>query len=342
MEFGGIILALSALLWLAYLLPTWLRRRQYLATERNAVRLQQTLRVLAETAEVPDQVRAETSARSVAEQQRALRKAAEEAEAAAKARDAAAARALPRVTATTASSPTAAMRLRRARLTTTVILAFAFVGAVVGVFQLAVAASWTLVVVSSLVAMLAVLGLQRMSRVAHARRVAQAPPRAVVRTGFTDFAEHESPAPQVRGEAVPWTPVPVPKPLYLSRSSAPASAASPSSAAARAAAATRELQDAAATADRALREAHREPEVATLPVRSAAASGADAASGSTETALTPAAAPGATPTAAPTTAPTPAPAPAPLSRFARMGIVEDAEPGMADLDAVLRRRRAVG
>src|SRR3954468_14800361 len=94
---GGIVIALAAVLWLVYLMPTWLRRRQYLATERNAVRLQQTLRVLAETAEVPDEVRAEASARSVAGQQRALRRAAEEAEAAARARDAAAARALPRV-----------------------------------------------------------------------------------------------------------------------------------------------------------------------------------------------------------------------------------------------------
>ena len=70
---GGVLLALAAGLWLVYLVPSWLRRREYLATERNAVRLQQTLRVLAETAEVPAAVRAETTARSVAEQQRTLR-----------------------------------------------------------------------------------------------------------------------------------------------------------------------------------------------------------------------------------------------------------------------------
>src|SRR6188474_857237 len=52
---GGVLLALAAGLWLVYLIPSWLRRREYLATERNAVRLQQTLRVLAETAEVPYQ-----------------------------------------------------------------------------------------------------------------------------------------------------------------------------------------------------------------------------------------------------------------------------------------------
>ena len=73
MQSGGIIIALSAVLWLAYLLPTWLHRRQYMATERNAVRLQQTLRVLAATAEVPDEVRAEANARSIAQHQALVR-----------------------------------------------------------------------------------------------------------------------------------------------------------------------------------------------------------------------------------------------------------------------------
>src|SRR5690554_2924674 len=63
---GGILLALAAALWLVYLVPNWLKRREYLATERNAVRLQQTIRVLAETAEVPDAVRADIAARQLA------------------------------------------------------------------------------------------------------------------------------------------------------------------------------------------------------------------------------------------------------------------------------------
>lgn len=65
--------AAAAGLWLVYLMPTWFKRREYLATERNAVRLQQTLRVLAETSEVPAIVRADTSARSVAAHEKALR-----------------------------------------------------------------------------------------------------------------------------------------------------------------------------------------------------------------------------------------------------------------------------
>ncbi|MGW9630745.1 hypothetical protein ACWGST_08575 [Agromyces sp. NPDC055520] len=69
---GGLLVAVAAALWIAYLLPNWLRRRQYLATERNAVRLQQTLRILAETAETPEPVRVEATAREVAAQQRIL------------------------------------------------------------------------------------------------------------------------------------------------------------------------------------------------------------------------------------------------------------------------------
>jgi hypothetical protein len=326
MEFGGIIIALSALLWLAYLLPTWLRRRQYLATERNAVRLQQTLRVLAETAEVPDEVRAEASARSVAEQQRALRRVAEEAEAAARARDAAAARALPKVAPQTVASPTAAVRLRRTRLTATGVLALALVGILVGIGQVASAGVWGLLVVSSIAAMLALAGLQRMSRIAQARKVAQAPVRRVVRTAFPDFGEQQEPqaaAPVV--EAQPWTPVPVPKPLYLSRTAAPAATAADDST-------ERELAAAIAAADRALRQAHQEPEVAQLPVvGQAAAEHAVVEQPAAEVQPVVQAVP-----AAPVVAEAPA---APLSRFARMGIVGDAEPGMADLDTVLRRRR---
>jgi hypothetical protein len=70
---SGALLALAAVLWLVYLVPSWLRRNEYLATERNALRLQQTIRVLAETTEVPIAIRTDTSARSIAAHQRSLR-----------------------------------------------------------------------------------------------------------------------------------------------------------------------------------------------------------------------------------------------------------------------------
>ena len=77
MDFSGagtaIMFALAAVLWFLYLVPTWFRRREYLATERNATRLQRAIRVMAETAELPDEVRLEASAREAAQRERLLR-----------------------------------------------------------------------------------------------------------------------------------------------------------------------------------------------------------------------------------------------------------------------------
>jgi hypothetical protein len=320
MQSGGIIIALSAVLWLAYLLPTWLHRRQYMATERNAVRLQQTLRILAETAEVPDAVRAETSARSVVEQQRALRRAAEEAEAAARARDAAAQRALPKVAPVSATSPSAATRLRRTRLVATAILALALLGAVVGLTQVAAGGAWTLLVISSLATFASLATLQRMSQIAAARRLQAPEARPRPRTGFTDFHEAAEPVAEPvaeREEGESWTPVPVPKPLYLSRSQAPGPRPGAGSAPRTPLSPVEEMRRAAAASEETLRRAHLEPEVARLSAEDATAERSAAA-------------------------PAPASRTAPPSRFSRMGIVDDAEPGMGDLDEVLRRRRAVG
>ncbi|MEG0299651.1 MAG: hypothetical protein RR609_08765, partial [Aurantimicrobium sp.] len=69
---GGIVFAIAAALWVVYLIPTYLRRRNFDATERNAVRMQQTIRALAETTDVPEEIRVEASARAVIEQKRVL------------------------------------------------------------------------------------------------------------------------------------------------------------------------------------------------------------------------------------------------------------------------------
>ncbi len=61
---GGLVIAASAALWIIYLLPGWIKKREYNTTERNAVRLSQTLRIMAETSEVPEVVTAEISAKS--------------------------------------------------------------------------------------------------------------------------------------------------------------------------------------------------------------------------------------------------------------------------------------
>ncbi|WP_166877844.1 hypothetical protein [Salinibacterium sp. ZJ450] len=226
MEFSGagtaIMLAVAALLWLVYLLPAWARRREYLATERNAVRLQQTLRVMAETAEVPQAVRAESTAREIAAQQRTLKQEAQRADAVARAREAAAARSEQRrlvetqpAIAAAVTATDAALRLRRTRAATSVIL---LVALITGVAQLALmattgvaAGAWGVLIASGAVGSTAVWMLGRLAKVGRARmsRAMATPIRrqapAPVRT---------APQPQVARE---WTPVPVPKPLYLSK-----------------------------------------------------------------------------------------------------------------------------
>lgn len=67
---GGVVVAVAVALWLVYLLPTWQSRAQYNAAERNAVRLNQALRVLAETSETPEVVRVELTAREAAAKQK--------------------------------------------------------------------------------------------------------------------------------------------------------------------------------------------------------------------------------------------------------------------------------
>jgi hypothetical protein len=225
---GGVLLALAAGLWLVYLIPTWLRRREYLATERNALRLQQTLRVLAETAEVPVAIRAEATARSVVQQQRTLRQAqqlaAREAraiEAVHRAKDAAALRraeriadAQPAVAAVTSARALAARRLRRTRAFTSLVLLAALV--TVGV-QLVLMAStgiatgaWA-VLAFSVVGVVSSVGLLgRLAAVSRARAALVAE-RAPLRKSMSPGIEH------VSRVATTWTPIPMPKPLYLSR-----------------------------------------------------------------------------------------------------------------------------
>jgi D-ribose pyranose/furanose isomerase RbsD len=226
---GGIMLALAAGLWLVYLVPTWLRRREYLATERNAVRLQQTLRVLAETAEVPVAVRAEATARSVAEQQRTLRQMQQQAmrearavEAAHRAREAAALRraeriaeAQPAAAAVVTARALAARRLRRTRLFSSMVLFAAIVTAIVQVVLMAstgiAAGAWLVLGFSAVAVVTSIALLGRLAAVSRARAALVAE-RAPLRKTMSAGVRVEPVA-----LASTWTPVPVPKPLYLSR-----------------------------------------------------------------------------------------------------------------------------
>jgi len=358
---GGLVVLLVAALWLVYLVPTWHRRRQYLATERNAVRLQQTLRILAQTAEVPEQVRIEADARSVADAQRVL--AAEEAkrEALRRAHEAARQREVTRELAATQpvlraadrDPVLAARRLRRSRLVATLVLVASLALVVVGVADLA--SAWVALVAGLLFGAGSVAVLAQLAAVSAARARRQVEQRSSpVAQPFRDFAEGDASASDEGGAEQPsrtWTPVPVPEPLYLRRrrqASAAAAHVPPTpgpgggrphltvvppprdhaaelrEVAARDLAALRQAQQAA------LREAAR-AESALDPARRAAASSA-----------TPAAAQEAPPAPAPDRTAPERPAPsAPPSRFARMGIVDDLGDAGFSVDEALRRRRAV-
>ena len=261
------IIALAAVLWLAYLVPTWLRRREYLATERNALRLQQTLRIMAETAEVPPQRRVEASARNAVQQERLLKKQQQHTAAIAEAQYVAVARAAarrlaetqPAIAADVATTSSASRRLRRSRATTSVILLGALVASGLGIAEVVTSGAWTLLAGGSAVTLGSIAMLGQMASVGRARaelaRSLRSRPAVIV------TAPRIVVAPAARVQAT-WTPVPVPKPLYLSRPVPERSLVASLEAAA-------ELRQAAADAERRLREAQDSPEV--TPIRPVAA-----------------------------------------------------------------------
>ncbi|KQP97657.1 MULTISPECIES: hypothetical protein [unclassified Rathayibacter] len=311
---GGVVWALAAVLWVAYLIPTWMRRRSYNATERNAVRLQQTLRILAETAEVPEHVRAEATAREVALQQRRLRvtetrrRAEEKAQAmelaqAEKAAREALQRAAARTRRSTQTGPSALRWRQGAALTVLV----GFVAALVGLVMLPFGGAGFVPLVGALVL---AAGLGTLFLLAPGRRRQAAPAAVVTDTGeiarrraevfeaeLAEESEVEEEAPAAAEAS--WTPQPLPKPLYLSRGTVAASAMASIDAVER-------LRAAAAEAELAQRAAASAPEVA--PIRAPRAA-----------------------------APAPEAPPRPSSRFASMGVVEGVD--AIDLDQALQRRR---
>jgi hypothetical protein len=312
---GGLMIALAAVLWLVYLLPSWFKSRQYLATERNAVRLQQTLRILAETAEVPDEVRIEANAKSVLEQQRLLRQVEVDA---------------------TPAAVRVADRLRRSRAITAAVLALSIAIAVLGGMQAVYTGAWIFLAGGAVASVICVMVLVRLAKASRGLRIPL--PAEFTAPAFVDHAEGEQFDDETDGDASPevadaggWTPVPLPSPLYLRRAvlrpieietgddeaddadaDLDADATDTESSEGIAAEAHRaSLLRAAAEAEQALRERMRaeEQSVVRLPV-AAAASGAPSAQGG----------------------------PVP-SRFARMGIVGEV-PSELNLDEVLARRRA--
>ncbi len=216
---SSVVIALAAVLWLVYLTPTWFRRREYITTERNALRLQQTMRILAETAETPEPARAEITAREVAHQERLLRQQRERDLAVMRAREAEMARAATRTLATLKPAlaagailhSTAARRLRAARAVTSgfLLVSLVSVGGGIAVGQPVPIGAGSVVVFGSLGM------LHAMARVARARartaaQLAASPGVLRQASAILDVTEPDV-AP------VGWTPVPLPKPLYLSK-----------------------------------------------------------------------------------------------------------------------------
>jgi hypothetical protein len=301
---GGVVFAIAAALWILYLIPTWRRRSEFIATERNAVRLQQTLRILAETSEVPDEIRVEATSRSIAEQQRVLKKHRAEQVAIAKAEAEALARKLKAESRRLSAEATAAALARsrrRARLATTTLLLAAVVAGGLGGVQLATAGTWFLLAAGSATAVACVVLLTRMARVTgRGARAVVAAPVSRVEPQASTLVEYEA---EVAPETT-WTPVPLPRPLHLSQGTAAASAIAQAEAHER-------LRAAALAEAMAQRAAELAPTVATLPAREAPAAPAAVATPVEET-------------------------PAVDSRFARMGVVDETEIAANDL---LRRRR---
>ncbi|MEI5584477.1 MULTISPECIES: hypothetical protein [unclassified Agromyces] len=340
---GGVLVAVAATLWIAYLLPSWLRRRQYLATERNAVRLQQTLRILAETAETPGEVRVGMTARDVAAQERILhehelaarleaqaaenlaiaeRIAAEEAASAAE-RELAERAAHARAEAARAAEAASGIRsatgggltrrgLRRRRASCSLLLLASLLAIVVGLVALPFGGSPLIALVGAGGVATAMTGLVVLARRRPAPVATVAP--VFVRPEAQPFEPIETGEPEAEpapGES--WTPQPLPKPLHLSRGTIAATAMA-------SIAEAEQLKRAAADAELAERAERLEPQVPVLRPAAASVASLRVAEHAPASERATAAAEASSP-------------------YARMGIVDAAEPGISDLDSVLRRRR---
>lgn len=197
---GGVIVLVAVLLWMLYLLPSWRGRYQYNASERNAVRLNQALRVLAETSETPGEVHLELSARTALAQQKLAKRVQSEKEAAQLVM-------LREELAATRADPALrqARARRRVRMTVTLLLTAGLVVAGLGAWQLLATGAQLTVWLGGILTVLAAVTLQRLSAVAG--RVARRPAAVVEQA-----APRIAPSLHDQGKA-PWTPRPLPEPL---------------------------------------------------------------------------------------------------------------------------------
>jgi len=201
---GGVIVLVAALLWLLYFLPSWRGQHQYDAAERNALRLNRALRVLAETSEAPREVQLELNARTALAQQKLAKRLQTD-------REQADLQRLREQLAATHADPAfrRARARRRTRLTATVLFVLALGASGVGVWQLVAGGSSMLLWAGGAVALLALLMLQRMAAVS--RRAARRTVRALARPSTEDVPAREAEL-HDQGPRT-WTPRTLPEPL---------------------------------------------------------------------------------------------------------------------------------
>jgi hypothetical protein len=197
---GGVIVLVAALLWMLYLLPSWRGRYQYNAAERNAVRLNQALRVLAETSETPEEVRVELTTRTALAQQRLAKRVRVEKENAELAR-------LREELAATHNDP-ALRRARARRRTRQVASSLVVIGlglAALGAWQAPVAGVTGWLVGGGALIAVGIMLLVRMAQVAS---------RARRRSVWTVQPSGDRVSPPLHDQGSPtWTPRPLPQPM---------------------------------------------------------------------------------------------------------------------------------
>jgi len=237
MEFGGagtaIMIAIAAVLWFLYLMPTWMRHREERAAE------------LAERRRLTVGVESAAVWRVEGEEDAPAR----------------VAPAAPEVTLRSAA-PTvdlARVRQRRARRLAAGLLLASIAMLVVQGWILttpaATVATWVLLAAAAGGVVLSVAVQRRLDARTRAAAGVAAPARRRRATPLQDIDLDE-----VVARAEDWTPVPVPKPLYLSRGEVRP---------ARAGDAARELAAASAASEERLRSAERAPEVGRMPAPAA-------------------------------------------------------------------------
>lgn len=228
---------------------------------------------------------------------------------------------------------------------------------------------WWVLVTGVVTVLAGVAGLQRLARIANAQRlaarVARDAPHAVRserRADSTiDFSVSDSTSAEVEPVAAAqiteplggWVPVPVPKPLYLERQSVDALSSVEESTSVPGRPGPdgpgggvevekinhlELLREAARRSEQKIRDAHAQPGIATFSTRaSAATQGMPLA----QTAATRAGLAQSSPALSEVVLNPIVVAPVEKrpSRWASMGVIDEVEPGMRDLDAALRRRR---